>query len=247
MKKYGVQMFGLRDITPTNLRLALKTVADIGYKYVEFAGFFGHSAADVRSYLEEFGLEVCSTHTNIDQLTPETIEETLAYHKELGNKNIIMPGIWMGSREDLDRTIEVINFAQPILAKEGIKLSVHNHFREFELTDYGTVSHEELEAKTAVDFQLDTFWAFYAGRDPIALMEHYHSIGRLTMIHLKDGALDNSKKAALGEGDAPVEAVLAKALELDIPIVVVSEGLNPTGAEENARCFEFLRKYHETH
>ena len=55
MKKYGVQMFGLRDITPTDLRLALKTVADIGYKYVEFAGFFGHSAEEVRSYLDEFG------------------------------------------------------------------------------------------------------------------------------------------------------------------------------------------------
>ena len=39
----------------------------------------------------------------------------------------------------------------------------------------------------------------------------------------------------------------AKALELDVPIIVESEGLNPTGAEENARCFEFLRKYHESH
>ena len=85
MKKYGVQMFGLRDITPTDLRLALKTVADIGYKYVEFAGFFGHSAEEVRSYLDEFGLEVCSTHTGIDKITPENIEETIAYQKALGN------------------------------------------------------------------------------------------------------------------------------------------------------------------
>ena len=246
MKKYGVQMFGLRDITPTDLRLALKTVADIGYKYVEFAGFFGHSAEEVRSYLDEFGLEVCSTHTGIDKITPENIEETIAYQKALGNKNVIMPGIWLGTREDLDRTIEVINFATPRLAAEGIKLSVHNHFREFELTDYGAVAHEELEEKTAVDFQLDTFWAFYAGKDPVALMEHYHSIGRLTMIHLKDGMKDRSGRA-LGEGEAPVEAVLAKALKLDIPIVVESEGLDPTGAEENARCFEFLRKYHENH
>ena len=247
MKKYGVQMFGLRDITPTDFRLALKTAADIGYKQVEFAGFFDNPPEKVRAYLDEFDLEPISTHTVIDAITPDRLQNTIALHKAIGCKYVTLPGIWLGTREELDKTIELINYAQPILEKEGLTLCVHNHWREFKPTDYGAISHEELEAKTNVKFQLDTFWAFFAGTDPIALMEYYYSLGRLTMIHLKDGVLDNSKKAALGEGEAPVEAILTKALELNIPIIVESEGLYPTGAEEHARCFEFLKKYHETH
>ena len=247
MKKYGVQMFGLRDITPSDFRLALKTAKDIGFEQVEFAGFFNNDPEKVREYLEEFGLEPISTHTGIGDITPENIEKTIALHKAIGCKYITLPGIWMNTREELDKTIEVLNFAQPILEKEGITLSVHNHWREFKPTEYGAFSHEELEAKTKVNFQLDTFWAFFADKDPIALMDYYYSLGRLTMIHLKDGVLDNSKKAALGEGEAPVEAILTKALELNIPIIVESEGLSPSGAEENARCFNFLKKYHETH
>ena len=52
---------------------------------------------------------------------------------------------------------------------------------------------------------------------------------------------------ALGEGVAPVEAVLTKALELGVQVVVESEGLDPTGIEENARCFNFLKNYELTH
>ncbi|MBP3369504.1 MAG: sugar phosphate isomerase/epimerase [Clostridia bacterium] len=242
MRKYGVQMYGIRDLTQNDMRLALKSVAAVGYKFVEFAGFFGLPAATVRSYLEEFGLEVNSTHTGIDEITPEKINETIAYHKELGNKNIVLPGVRMNTREELDSSIEIINLAQPLLEKEGISLSVHNHFRELSPTEYGAISHKELEEKTKVNFQLDTFWAFFAGKDPVELMEYYHSIGRLTMIHLKDGELSRESKA-LGEGVAPVEAVLTKAIDLGIPIIVESEGLNPSGIEENTRCFEFLKKY----
>ena len=246
MRKYGVQLYGLRDAVKEDMRLALKAVSEIGYKYVEFAGFYDHSAAEVRSYLDEFGLEVSSTHTGISEITPENIDATIAYHKELGNKNIVLPGVWMNTREDLDRTIETINFALPRLKAEGISLSVHNHFNELKVSDYGAISHNELEEKTDVLFQLDTFWAFFAGKDPVELMEHYHSLGRLPLIHLKDGGLDRSAKA-LGEGEAPVEKVLDKAIELGAIIVVESEGLDPNGLEENARCFKFLKNYELSH
>lgn len=37
--KYGIQMYSLRDITEKDLDGALKSVADMGYHYIEFAGF----------------------------------------------------------------------------------------------------------------------------------------------------------------------------------------------------------------
>lgn len=242
MRKYGVQMCGLRDIAQSDMKLALKTAADIGYKYIEFAGFFDHPADEIRKYLDEYGLEVIGSHTTIDKLTEENIAKTIEYHTALGNKNITFPWIWGKDPEGLERSVATINFAQPILAEHGINLSVHNHYLEFTSGDFQSYSHSQIEKRTDIGFQLDTFWAFFAGKDPVELMEYYNSIGRLTSIHLKDGKKDHSTRA-LGEGEAPVREVLAKAIELDIPIIVESEGLNPNGAEENARCFEFLKKY----
>ena len=39
--EYGIQMYSLRDITDKDLAGAFKAVADMGYKTVETAGFFG--------------------------------------------------------------------------------------------------------------------------------------------------------------------------------------------------------------
>ena len=128
---YGIQMYSVRDLAGKDLHAALKCVADIGYKFVEFAGFFGNKAEDVRAWLDELGLEVCSTHTDPNELTPDKIKATIAYHKILGNKNIIIPGIWYNTEKELNYSVELINFAKDALEKEGITLGYHNHYKEF--------------------------------------------------------------------------------------------------------------------
>ena len=50
---YGLQLFSVRDVAETDLLGAIRKVAEIGYEYVEFAGFFGHTAADVRRTMDE--------------------------------------------------------------------------------------------------------------------------------------------------------------------------------------------------
>lgn len=235
--KYAIQMYSLRTLAGENLKTALETVAKIGYKGVEFAGFFGNSAETVRAWLDELGLEVFSTHTGVKELTPETIEETIAYHKILGNNLIIIPGASMKTREELDAVIETMNYAQPILEKEGIKLAFHNHYKEFITTDYGAIIMDEFLTKTNINLQIDTFWAFYAGKDPVALLEQLKD--RVISIHLKDGLKDKTGKS-LGLGEAPVEKVLDKAIEMGLPVVVESESEDPTGPDEVGRCFAYL-------
>ena len=56
--EYGLQMYSVRDITKTDLEGAMKAVAEMGYTYVEFAGFFGHSAEEVKGWLDKYGLKV---------------------------------------------------------------------------------------------------------------------------------------------------------------------------------------------
>ena len=91
--EYGLQMYSLRDITGTDLKGALKLVAEMGYKYIEFAGFFGHPAEDVRQWLEEYGLVCSGTHTGGDALAEDKLMDTIAYHKAIGCGDLIIPGM----------------------------------------------------------------------------------------------------------------------------------------------------------
>jgi sugar phosphate isomerase/epimerase len=235
--EYGIQMYSIRDFAEKDLDAALGAVAEIGYKYVEFAGFFGHTAAEVKAMLDKYGLKVSGTHTQLAELEND-FDATVRFHKEIGNTNIIVPGYDLFSKEKLDAFIEKCNMIAPALAKEGIRFGFHNHSGEFAPVD-GLIPEIELENRTDIMLELDTYWAFNAGEDPIVWMKRLHSEGKLRVIHLKDG-FKGGRGVALGEGEAPVAAVRALAEELGVTIVVESEGLNPTGREEVARCFKYL-------
>jgi sugar phosphate isomerase/epimerase len=132
-----------------------------------------------------------------------------------------------------------MNFAQPILAAEGIRLGYHNHSHEFAVMPWGSTIHGELEKRTQVHFEIDTFWAFNAGCDPVAVMERLGS--RIHVIHLKDGFM-GGKGTPLGGGEAPVQAVVEYASKNGIAMVVESETLQPSGLAEAEICIEFLKK-----
>ena len=61
--EYGLQLYSVRDLAEKNLEKALRQVSALGYQFVEFAGFFGHSAEEVKRMLDENGLTVSGTHT----------------------------------------------------------------------------------------------------------------------------------------------------------------------------------------
>lgn len=167
MVNYGIQMYSLRDMTEHDLEGALRIVSALGYHAVEFAGFFGHSAEEVAAMLDRYHLVISSTHTNWRELTPDHLAETIRYHKTIGNPNIILPGGDFGTTEKMDAFIDLLNDVQPKLAAEGIALGYHNHAHEFVPNSWGILIHHELEKRTRVEFQIDTYWAYVAGIDPI--------------------------------------------------------------------------------
>ncbi len=234
---YGIQMWSLHDITDKDLDGALKAVAEMGYKYIEFAGFFGHSAEDVKAMLDKYGLVCSGTHSGIGELIND-FEGTVKYHQTIGNKKFIIPGHDLSTKEKLDTFIMQCNEIAPKLRERGIELGYHNHAHEFYMTEEGYEIHKELEERCDVFFELDTYWTYVAKRDPVSEMERLKS--RIRCIHLKDGSQDGNG-SALGSGTAPVAAVHAKAIELGFEIVVESEGLNPTGKEEVQRCIDYLK------
>lgn len=235
--EYGIQMYSVRDITETNMEGALKALAEMGYRYVEFAGFFGIPAQSIKEMLDKYGLRVSGTHT-VWQEVAEHFEETLAYHKAIGNKNIIIPGADLSTKAKLDAFIDMLNEFQPKLAAEGITLGYHNHDHEFKPNEDGQIIYDEIVARTKVALEIDTYWVYAAGKDPVALMEQLKD--RLPVIHIKDG-LSNRDGRPLGLGTAPVKAVYNKAVEMGVPMVVESETLQPDGLTEAKICIDYLK------
>lgn len=237
-RNYGIQLFSVRDSMEKDMATTLKEVAELGYVYVEFAGFFGHSAEKVKKMLDDNGLACSGTHSAWTDLRPTKIMETIAYHKTIGNPNYIVPGADLSSLEKIEEFCSVMNFAQPILEAEGIKLGYHNHSHEFVVMPWGSTIHGELERRTNMEFEIDTFWAFNAGLDPVKVLERLKN--RIRVIHLKDG-FKGGKGIPLGQGEAPVKAVIDYADKNGLTMVVESETLTPSGMGEATMCMDFLK------
>jgi len=60
----GVQLYTVRDAMATDVAATLQAIAGIGYREVEFAGYFDHSPAQIRNLLDSLGLRSPSTHTD---------------------------------------------------------------------------------------------------------------------------------------------------------------------------------------
>ena len=235
--EYGVQLYSVRDITGSSMGEALSGVAQQGYSFVEFAGFFGIGAQEISAMLKEYGLKVSGTHTGLAELLEKT-GETIAYHKQIGNTNIFIPYAELDTQQKLDAFIENISTVQKKLNNSGIRLGYHNHAHEFKQNTDGSVAFEQLIYRTELDLEIDTFWAYAAGIDPVKLLDRLHD--RVPVIHIKDG-YENGEGMPLGMGTAPVKAVYQAAVKYGIPMVVESETLKPSGLSETDICIRYLR------
>ena len=73
----GLELYTLREECKTNLPGMLSAVAKIGYKGVEFAGYHGHSAKDLRKMLDDNGIVACGTHTPYETVIGDKLNETI--------------------------------------------------------------------------------------------------------------------------------------------------------------------------
>ncbi|MEC8451343.1 MAG: sugar phosphate isomerase/epimerase, partial [Pseudomonadota bacterium] len=62
----GLQLYTLRDIMKVSVPATLKLVADVGYSEMEFAGYFDHSAKEIKQLLDDNGLTAPSAHIQLD-------------------------------------------------------------------------------------------------------------------------------------------------------------------------------------
>lgn len=250
MQEFGLQLYSVRDTTEKNMEDTLKKVSEMGYKFVEFAGFFDYTPDQINNWLKAYNLKCYGTHTGIDGVSDENIEKTIAYHKAIGCKNIIVPGADWSSKESFDKNIETLKKASERLKKEGMTLGYHNHSNEFFPTSYGKIVEDEIIDNTDLELEIDTFWSYNAGKDNLELLESLKD--RIKVIHLKDGiatAPENRNindchkgvtEFSVGLGKAPIDATVDWCIKNNVRIVVESESLTPDGLSEVKRCIDYL-------
>lgn len=235
---YGLQLWSVRDMAEEKgLEATLKAVSEIGYKYVEFAGFYGHSAEEVKGWLDKYGLKCASTHTPWTDLV-EDFEGTINYHKMIGADNIVFPSIDTRNPEVVKIFTDFCGEYIPRAKAEGINIHFHNHTAEFALHDDGFMVYPVLEMRTELMFQPDIYQVYMSKVNPIDLINRLKD--RIAIIHLKDG--NDGGSLPLGKGAAPVAEVVALAKELGLTMIVESDTCsNPSGIEEARISLEYLK------
>jgi sugar phosphate isomerase/epimerase len=198
----ALQLYSIRHDCEQDLPGTLKAVAKMGYDGVEFAGYYGYSASDLRTMLDDLGLRVAGTHIGLNTLQDDALAESVAFNRILGNRFLIVPGLpeeRRNSRAAWQGTAQIFNEIAERLAGEGMVTGYHNHAIEFQPMD-GELPWDTFFSNTRQDvvMQVDIGNALHGGGDPIPYIERYP--GRAITVHLKEYSATNDK-ALVGEGD----------------------------------------------
>jgi sugar phosphate isomerase/epimerase len=186
--KVGVQLYTVRDLMKDDFEGTIAKVAQIGYKEVEFAGYFGRTGQQVRAVIDKNGLSAPSTHVQYDELDdkfPSVIETS----NTIGMKYIVCPWIPEELRKSPDiwkQASEKFNKCGEQTKKAGMQFAYHNHWFEF-LPVNGKLPYDALLKlcdANLVKMEMDLCWITAAGGDPLKYFSLYP--GRFPLVHVKD-------------------------------------------------------------
>jgi sugar phosphate isomerase/epimerase len=184
IEKVGLQLYTVRDQMKADFDGTLAKVAAIGYKEVEFAGYFGRTPQQVRAAVEKNGLSAPSTHVQYDELD-EKFPSVIEASKIIGLDYIVCP--WVPEQlRDWKKVSEKFNRCGEQTQKAGIQFAYHNHWFEF-LPSNGKIPYDsilEMCDKDLVKMELDLCWITVGGGDPIKYFNEYP--GRFPLVHVKD-------------------------------------------------------------
>ena len=145
-KKLGLQIYSLGNELTDDVPAGMKKIADIGYSYIELAGYHDrkmgkYNVDEYRKIVEDAGLEVKSSHVNppVSEYTKETVQgivdfwkQTVEDHVKLGVTTLVQPGMpKIENHADAALVSDVFNQAGEIAKESGIKWGYHNHNMEF--------------------------------------------------------------------------------------------------------------------
>ncbi len=224
--KLALQLYSIRDyIKKVGLAQALLDVAEIGYKGVEFAGYYDFKPAEIKKMLDDAGLIAVGTHNGREVFSPENYKATCEFNLGYGNRYICCPGggnmppgvSWgvkkgtvMTKEQDdfVKRLCDYYNEAAKNCASMGCMIGLHNHMWEHDLlmADGQTTYWDYFFSNTdkAIQMEQDVGWTTCAGVDPCVQYKKYP--GRSFTLHAKENGMGPGVRlfdAILGQPGLP--------------------------------------------
>jgi sugar phosphate isomerase/epimerase len=197
----ALQLYSLRDDCAKDLPGTLTAVGKLGYQAVEFAGYHGRNAQQLRKLLDQSGLKCCGTHTGLETVLGDNLQRTIEFNKTLGNKFLIVP--WMdhkkyfGTAQAIKDTAKMLTELAEKVKPEDMRVGYHAHGDDFKKID-GETCWDILFSNAGPDviMQLDVGNCLDGGGDPYAILKKFP--GRALTIHIKEHG--GKPGAPLGEG-----------------------------------------------
>lgn len=236
----GLQLYSIRQDCAKDLPKSLETVAKIGYKGVEFAGYHNRKATELRKMLDDNGLVCCGTHTPLESVQPDKLDETIEFNKTIGNNFLIVPYMDPKTKDGWLAMVALFNEQAKKLKKVKMRIGYHAHSHDFTKLDdiscwdlfFGGTSKD-------VIMQLDTSNCMDGGADPVEVLKKYAK--RAASIHIKEwgGPAD----AVIGQGKVNFQEVFDICEKNGVTKWYVVEHEREGNAMENVkRCFEAMQK-----
>lgn len=246
LDRIGVQLYSVRDAMKSDFEGTIAKVAAIGYREVEFAGYFDRSLKDVRATLERNHLTAPSSHVSYEQVEkkwPETLEAAHA----IGHSYVVCPSIPESQRKDSSgwkQAAELFNRAGEASQKAGIQFGYHNHTFEFDRAKSvdGKLPYDFLLAETdpkLVKMEMDLCWITAGGQNPLPYFNRYP--GRFPLVHVKDWTKDGHM-ADVGKGDIDWKRIFAKSGEAGITHYFVEHDEPKLPFDSIRTSYNFLRR-----
>ncbi|MDE2784629.1 MAG: sugar phosphate isomerase/epimerase [Gemmatimonadota bacterium] len=205
LDRIGVQLYTVRSLMADDVAATLDAMAAIGYREVEFAGYFGHTTGEIRGWLDAAGLTAPAAHVGIPELTEPGLDASIEAALAIGHEWLVLPSIGpeMRTADGYREVAGILNAAGVRAAPAGLRIGYHNHGFEFETVEDDAAARtgysilvEHLDP-ALVDLEIDFHWSTVAGADALALFAEYPE--RFPLCHVKDMTADGAM-ADVGAG-----------------------------------------------
>jgi sugar phosphate isomerase/epimerase len=241
LQRIGVQLYTVRDLMQANVRATLELVARVGYREVEFAGYFDTPPDRLRRWLDELGLTAPAAHVPLLDGSAGGIFDAA---EELGHRYLVQGSIPASQQRSLDgyrRVAETLNQAGAAARRHNLMVAYHNHDFEFKPMG-GIVPYDVLLSGTdpaLVWLEVDFYWMAKAGRDPLPYFAAHRN--RFRLCHLKD--IDGRGRITeVGSGRLDFRRILSQRDQAGLRHFFVEHDEPRDPAASIRTSYEYLRK-----
>jgi len=255
----GIQLYSVRDDMTKDPAGTLQKLAEMGYKYVEHAGykngkFYGFSIQDFKKILSDNGLIMESGHNFLganqwNKSTHDFTDEwkkTIEDSKAVGMKYLISPGVdesLCSNMNDFRHYMDMFNKTGALCKKNGLHFAYHNENYEFNHSLDGTLLYDLLlqsSDKNLVWQQIDIGNMYEPGGRAMDYLKKYP--GRFFSMHVKDEMKkepppqkgNQYESCLLGKGVIAVKQIVEYARKSGINYFIIEQedypDLNPMEA-----------------